>query len=122
VNRYDKLKKYIKHAFSFSDGLNEVTEDDYNLLDRLAGFVVRRKMAVPATMFLESVWPLNFVGSSIMSFFRPTLGFLFNRFEYERIEKLLEKRCSIKLLIDRIEKCENDFKRGRAQKCLKSMS
>ena len=103
----------LKHAFAVSDGSDGVSSDDYALLDRVASFVVRRRMAGPAIMFLESVWPLNFVGSSLLTFFRPTLGFVLARFEYERFERLLEKRCSVKLLIERIENCENNFKKER---------
>jgi hypothetical protein len=38
-----------------------------------------------------------------MTFFRPVVGLIFNTTDYERFERLLEHRCSIKLLADRIE-------------------
>ena len=113
MNRVEFMNA-LKHAFAISDGRDSVSSDDYALLDRVASFVVKRRMTTPAIMFLESVWPLNFVGSSLMTFFRPTLGLVLARFEYERLERLLEKRCSVKLLIERIENCENNFKKERS--------
>jgi hypothetical protein len=69
--------------------------------------VVRRDMAVPAVMFLESVRPLNFVGSQSMVFFKPILSRFFSRYEYDRIANILEKREVVDLLINEIEKKAN---------------
>jgi hypothetical protein len=119
---FDTLKKHFNHAFAVSDGYDSVTDKDRALITKLADFVVKRKMSTPAIMFLSVTKPLNFIGSSIMTFFKPTLGVLLNRYEYDRLEKLLEKRCSIELLINRIEELENNFKSGKVEKCRKLMS
>ncbi|MFC1587172.1 hypothetical protein ACFL54_02580 [Planctomycetota bacterium] len=105
---WQEFKKSLAHAFKVTDGREDVTEKDIALLDRLANFVVNRRMTSPAILFLQTVVPLNFVGSSIMTFFRPTLGWLFNREEYERLERLLEKRCCLELLTERIEHIESN--------------
>jgi hypothetical protein len=60
-------------------------------------------MSVPAVMFLESVRPLNFVGSQAMVFFKPILSHFFSRVEYDRITIIIEKREVIDLLIREIE-------------------
>ncbi len=100
-----EIKKIIdgfKHAFA--TGGEKLEDDDTVLIRKLADFVVRRDMAVPAVMFLESVRPLNFVSSQSMVFFKPILSRFFSRYEYDRISSILEKREVVDLLINEIEK------------------
>ncbi len=56
-----KIIDGFKHAFEANG--EKFTGSDIVLIKKLADFVVRRNMSVPAVMFLESVRPLNFVGS-----------------------------------------------------------
>jgi len=99
-----EIKKIIdgfKHAFA-TEG--EKPEDDETVLvGKLADYVVRRNMSVPAVMFLESVRPLNFVGSQAMVFFKPVLSRFFSRDEYDKIATILEKREVVDMLIREIE-------------------
>lgn len=101
--RWKKLKAAIAHAFAYDDGREEITPEDIALLDKVANSVVRRGLTTPAILFLESTSSLNFVGSSLMAFLRPIVGAAFRINEYERLEQLLEKRCSPRLLVERIE-------------------
>jgi len=99
-----KLKKIIdgfKHAFA--TGGETLADNETDLIRKLANFVVRRNMSVPAVMFLESVRPLNFVGSQSMVFFKPILSRFFPRDEYDNLAIILEKREVIDLLIREIE-------------------
>ena len=103
-----EIKKIIdgfKHAFAI--GGEKLENDDTLLIRKLADFVVRRDMSVPAVMFLESVRPLNFVGSQSMVFFKPILSRFFSRYEYDRIANILERREVVDLLINEIEKRAN---------------
>ena len=103
-----EIKKIIdgfKHAFA-TEG-EKLEDDDTVLIRKLADFVIRRNMSVPAVMFLESVRPLNFVGSQAMVFFKPILSRFFSRVEYDRIAIILEKREVVDLLINEIEKKAN---------------
>ena len=100
---WKKFKAAFANAFACDDGRADITPEDIVLLDKIADFVVRRGMVTPALLVLESTGPLNFVGSSVMAFFRPVVGIIFNTTQYERFERLLEHRCSIKLLAERIE-------------------
>jgi len=103
MKKWKKLKAGLAHAFAYDDGRGEITDKDVALLDKVADFVVRRGLTAPAILLLESTGPLNFVGSSLMAFFRPVVGAAFKMDEYERFERLLEKRCSLGLLVERIE-------------------
>jgi hypothetical protein len=95
----------LKHAFA--TGGEKLEDDDTALIRKLADCVVKRDMSVPAVMFLESVRPLNFVGSQSMVFFKPILSRFFSRYEYDRIANILEKREVVDLLINEIEKKAN---------------
>ncbi|GAX59698.1 ATP-dependent Zn protease [Candidatus Scalindua japonica] len=64
-------------------------------------------MSVPAIMFLESVRPLNFIGSQAMIFLKPVLSRFFTREEYHKLAIILEKREVVDLLINEIEQKEN---------------
>ena len=55
-----------------------IPDDENRILDKLAKRVVRWKMAVPAIIFLESIKPLNYIGSQTMVFFEPIVQTLFN--------------------------------------------
>lgn len=90
-------------------------EDD--VLNRLAVQVVKRGMSVPAIMFLESVKPLNYIGSQTMVFFEPIVQSVFNFRDYDTIRSALEKRHSIELLIRKIE--EQDAIAQKREKALK---
>ena len=100
---WKRFKAAVAHAFAYDDGRDEVSDADLALLDRVADLVVRRRLTAPAMLLLESTGPLNFVGSSLMTFFRPIVGQAFRMNEYERFERLLERRCSLTLLAERIE-------------------
>jgi hypothetical protein len=100
---WKKFKEGLAKAFSCDDGREDIKPEDIALLDKVAAFVVRRKMVTPALLVLESTAPLNFIGSSVMTFFRPVVALIFNTTDYERFERMLEHRCSIKLLAERIE-------------------
>ncbi|MHC4138295.1 MAG: hypothetical protein ACYSR1_00295 [Planctomycetota bacterium] len=100
-----EIKKIIdgfKHAFATGDVKLE-DSDTKALISKLADFVVRRNMSVPTVMFLESVRPLNFVGSQAMVFFKPILSRFFTIDEYDKLATILENREAIDLLIKEIE-------------------
>ena len=100
-----EIKKIIdsfKHAFATDSA--KFDECDTELIRKLADFVVRRNMSMPAIMFLESVRPLNFVGSQAMVFFKPIVSRFFTKVEYDKLATILEKREVIDLLIKEIEK------------------
>jgi hypothetical protein len=89
------------------DGDGAFDEADRALIDRLAAFVVRRRMTVPALMLLESGRPLNFIGSQLLAFLAPFVTMVFSEQEYSRFTGILERRGCVDLIIERIEKAED---------------
>ena len=100
------IRESLKHAFSVSREEEKLTEEEENLLKKLAEEIAKRKLGIIAITFLESVKYMNYIGSQVMLFFKPIVETIFPTRIYADIQKILEKRPSIEYLIKRIEeKC-----------------
>jgi hypothetical protein len=82
---------------------DKYTDYEKELLDKLAKKVVHWKMTAPAIMALESVKPLNYIGSQAMVFFEPIVQTIFNLKDYDTVRQMLERRETIEMLLLRIE-------------------
>ena len=107
TSRLARLRAWWAHAFAVDNPEEAWTPEDRELVARLAGFVVRRRMTAPALMVLETGRPLNFIGSQVLAFLAPFMTLVFSPAEYDRFVKLLEKRRSVDLLIDAIVERED---------------
>lgn len=84
------------------------TEEQNELLQKLSKWIVDRELGIFAVMSLESVKPLNFMGSQAMAFLQPFLtGLFFSYNDYEQLRIILEDRRSIEALICYIEDMED---------------
>lgn len=72
-------------------------------MERIADAIVKRGMAAPATLFLESMGPMNFLGSQALHFLHPIIDCAFSVKEVEQVARLLERRETISRLIVLIE-------------------
>lgn len=96
--------------------MGEKTElSDFEIISRLAKWVVGKRMTAPAIIFLESHRPLTLVGSTAMiaaspfvQFFEPFLKSLmgpgFEHASYQRFAEMMEDRENLDLLIIEIER------------------
>jgi len=100
---WDKVRAELSHAFSTKSEAEVFTVDDLALLERVADAVVKRGMAAPATVFLESLGPMNFLGSQALYFLTPIVEWAFHAKEVEQVARLLERRDTISRLIILIE-------------------
>ena len=65
---------FFKGSTDFPDAEKPaMPEEEQAILKKVATKVVERRMAVPAIVFLESVKPLNFIGSQVLIFFEPII-------------------------------------------------
>jgi hypothetical protein len=101
--KWEKVRTELSHAFSTTSGAEVFTIEDLALLDRVANAVVKRGMTAPATVFLESLGPMNFLGSQALYFLTPIVEWAFNAREVEQVARLLERRDTISRLITIIE-------------------
>ena len=104
--------------------MNEIVAPDYlspeqiELFDRLADKVVGLGFALPAVLFLETMRPMNFVGSQVMLFFQPMLRSWFTLREYDLIQQALERRETLGYMTDVIE--AKDLEASRKERELKA--
>jgi hypothetical protein len=98
-----RLRAGLRHAFAVQSENQPLTIEDVQLLERIAEVVVKRGMAAPATMFLESIGPMNFLGSQALHFITPIIDCAFNVKEVEQVARLLERRDTVSRLIAIIE-------------------
>ncbi len=78
------------------------------ILTKIAQKVVSWKMSVPAILFLESVKPLNYVGSQMMAFFEPFVQAIFSWKDYDEFRKMMEERGTVERLLQRIEQLDSE--------------
>ena len=98
-----RLRAGLRHAFAVQPENQPLTIEDVQLLERIAEVIVKRGMAAPATMFLESIGPMNFLGSQALHFITPIIDCAFNVKEVEQVARLLERRDTVSRLIAIIE-------------------
>jgi hypothetical protein len=103
AEKWDKVRAELSHAFSTKSGAEVLTFDDLALLERVADAVVKRGMTAPAMVFLESLGPMNFLGSQALYFLTPIVEWAFNAKEVEQVAQLLERRDTISRLITIID-------------------
>ena len=103
MEKLAQLRAGLRHAFAIRHETEPLSIEDVQLLERIAETVVKRGMAAPATMFLESMGPMNFLGSQALHFLTPILDCAFSTKEVEQVARLLERRDTIARLIAIIE-------------------
>ncbi len=97
------IRTGLRHAFAVQSEVHPLTAEDAALLERVAVAVVKRGMAAPATVFLESLGPMNFLGSQALHFLAPIIECALQAKEVEQVARLLERRDTIPRLIAVIE-------------------
>lgn len=92
----------LKHAFAVKQD-KLVLKTYLPLLDKVAKFIAQRRLQAPAILALQSLIPLNFIGSQALIVVSPFLDPFLTMEEQNKIIELLEHRDGIELLIQRIE-------------------
>jgi hypothetical protein len=93
----------LAHAFAVDHPAEPLAPEDVALLDRIATAVVRRGLAAPAILFLETVGPLSFLGSQALYGIAPLLDVIGTAAEAQRLATILERRDAVAILHSRIE-------------------
>ena len=110
-----KWKSRIKHAFSVEQEPLDV-EASLPLLDKAAGFIVRRRLEAPVIMVLQSLIPLNFIGSQLLVVIGPYLDPFLSKKDQDKIVQILEHREGLDLFMSRIELKSKDAGNGKSNK------
>lgn len=83
------------------------------VLGKVADHLIRRRLAAPAILLLESVKPLSFIASQGLVFLGPLLQPLLSVKDYDTFTEALESRENVEWLISRLEAGEEQ--RGSRQ-------
>ncbi len=97
------LRAGLRHAFAVRPEHQGFTREDLALLERVADAVVSRGMASPTALFLESLGPMNFLGSQALHVLAPIVECVLTGTELAQIARLLEQRDSLHRLAALIE-------------------
>ncbi|MCP9449287.1 MAG: hypothetical protein NNA21_04390 [Nitrospira sp.] len=100
---WGRVQAGFRHAFATAPETVALSVEDQALLDRIAEAVVQRGMAAPAMVFLESLAPMNFVGSQALHVLAPLLEVVLDAKTLDQAARLLERRDTIDRLVALIE-------------------
>jgi hypothetical protein len=103
VSLWHKLRQEFAHAFALTPTGAPLSNAELALLQKIAMLIKRRGMTTPALLFLESLGPLNFLGSQVVHGLKPFLDVVCDPAELERLALLLERRDGIDLLISLLQ-------------------
>ena len=103
VEKLARARAGLRHAFAVQPETQPLAIEDVQLLERIAETIIKRGMAAPATMFLESMGPMNFLGSQALHFITPIIDCVLSIKEVEQVARLLERRDTVTRLIAIIE-------------------
>jgi hypothetical protein len=92
----------------------DLTDDE--LLEAVAGRVVRMGLAVPSVFFLESTKPLSFVGSQALVFLEPFVQAFLTIRHYQQFTRLMEDRRNVEKLIQRVEALDDENRRAERER------
>lgn len=91
----------------------EPTPEQREAVERLARFVVRFGLTVPAVLAIEGMRPLGFVGSQFMHLLTPSIGVFLTPDQWNAIATLLEQRRGVDVILERIEELDAEHRRER---------
>ena len=107
-----RFRSWLRHAFMVEKESDFAPDDqDRELIDTVCREVVKRGMATPAILFLESTRPLNYIGSQTMTFFEPVMHAVLRHPEaWKRFSRILEHRGSVEFISRRIDALNTESK------------
>lgn len=84
----------------------KINEEQKALLTKIAKAIASKNMTAPTIFFLETMQPLNYIGSQFMAYLEPFLTFVIPRDAYNDIQKILEQRKGIDYFLSILEDVE----------------
>lgn len=103
AKRFRELRTGLIHAFATRGASSEFSQADSAFVDRIAETIVKRGMAVPAAVVLESMGPMSFLGSQALHVCSPLLELAVDAKDLEQLARLMERREAVPRLIAAIE-------------------
>lgn len=90
-------------------------EEAYQMIDKVARFIVSRHLAPAGILLIESLHPLHSIGSQALYFILPFAEIIFDSAKYQRFALMIQKEEYIKALVKRIDELDEELNRERRQ-------
>ena len=68
----------------------------------MAGFVLKRKLDLPATLLIESTMPIHFISAQFLLFFEPFLTIIFKEENIKDFREAIEDKRYMRYLLEKI--------------------
>ncbi len=101
-----RLRSALAHAFALSGQDSRLDAEDLALLDRCARLLADRGLATPAIFLVESLVPLGFLAGQLVHALTPIMGMVASPDDVERLARVLERRETPALFVDRLRLME----------------
>ena len=108
-DRWNKIKNGFRYAFAIEHKTLELNNDDEKLMITISYEIRKRKLAVPAMLFLETFRPLQAMGPYVIQFAYPFASLFVNPKYVDQLTDLFEKPKSVLRLLDILEMQDKDF-------------
>ncbi len=76
------------------------------LLGKVVGQIVRRRLTAPALFVLETAKPLSFIASQALIFFQPIVQTMLSVQDYQTFALAIEDRDNVEWMIQQLEAAE----------------
>lgn len=103
-----RLRSALAHAFALSGQDSRLEAEDLALFDRVARLLADRELTTPAIFLVESLVPLGFLAGQLVHALTPVMGMVVSPDEIERLARLLERKETPALFIDRLRLIEEE--------------
>lgn len=111
------IKSWFRHAFAVdSPGVAEPSAEEQDVVDDLLRRVARRRLEVPAALFMECFRPMNYLAAQAMHFGAPVGEILFPEQPYRTFAGFLERRGSVDYMTNRLAELAEEGKTKRTAK------
>jgi len=78
-------------------------EEQQALLQKVATFIVKRRLTAPAVLTLEMCKPLHLIGGQLMIALNPFVQVIFNTTDFQKFALIIEQDQNLEHLIQLIE-------------------
>jgi hypothetical protein len=89
-----------------------VNEAQEAAVEKVAEFLVRFSLTLPAILTLETMRPLSFVGSQFMHVLSPAITTILSADSWDELAHLLEDRRGLDYLLGRIEELDKERRKS----------
>ena len=88
--------------------VNNLTEEQLEIIERNAKYIVKKGMGTIAILFIDSMKPLSFVGSQMLQIANPILTLIPYFKDFDKVAEMMEDKENVNYFLNRIEYYMNE--------------